>query len=74
MREGKWKLHLHKKSEPELYDLSIDPTESHSLASEHPNVLQSMIEKLKSWSAELPQTYVKEEKLEIKKKSKKKKA
>lgn len=65
MRQGKWKLHLGKKGEIELYDLSIDPSESKNVASENPKVLTTMKKQLEEWAAGLPQEY---EKLEKKKK------
>lgn len=61
MREGKWKLHLGSRrgGEIELYDLSVDPSESRNVAKEHPEVLAGMTAKLKTWVAELPEEYEK---------------
>lgn len=70
MRDGKWKLHFGKNNVVELYDLSVDPSESKNVASKYPKVAADLTNKLKAWKAELPEDY---EKLEKKKKSKKKK-
>ena len=63
MREGNWKLHLpnKRKSEPELYDLSADPSESRNLADANPAVLAAMRKKAAAWIAQLPEDYVKGE-------------
>lgn len=59
MREGNWKLHLPRKQrgEPELYDLSIDPSESHNVAEQHPDVVKTLSRKVKAWAATLPTEY-----------------
>lgn len=61
MRVGKWKLHLPRKQrgEPELYDLSIDPSESKNVAAENPDVATHLRKKLRAWVAELPTQYEK---------------
>ena len=61
MRDGNWKLHLPRKQRgaPELYDLSVDPSESHNIADEHPDAVKQLSKKLKAWSATLPTEYVK---------------
>ena len=61
MREGKWKLHLESRKgrEIELYDLSVDETESQNVAEEHPEVAARMTAKLEAWVAELPEQYEK---------------
>ena len=60
IREGKWKLHqANRKKEAELYDLSVDPSESRNLAEEHPEVVRKLNVKLTSWTAELPENYEK---------------
>ena len=61
IRNGKWKLHLNRKREGklELYDLSVDPSESNSVAEEHPDVVASLRKNLRSWVAELPAQYEK---------------
>ncbi|XZE56564.1 sulfatase family protein [Planctomycetaceae bacterium SH139] len=61
MREGNWKLHLPRKQrgEPELYDLSIDPSESHNVAEQHPDVVKTLSRKVKAWAATLPTEYSK---------------
>jgi len=61
MREGKWKLHLRSRNrtEIELYDLSVDPSESQNVAEKHPDVAARMTAKLEAWVAELPDEYEK---------------
>ena len=61
MREGKWKLHLPRKQrgDPELYDLSIDPSESNNVAAQHPDVVKARSGKVKAWVAALPTDYSK---------------
>ena len=63
MPEGKWKLHLRSRErrEIELYDLSVDPSESQNVAEEHPDVVARMTAKLEAWVAELPDEYEKAE-------------
>lgn len=64
MRDGKWKLHLPRKQrgKPELYDLSIDPSESNNIAEAHPKVVDRLGKLLRTWAAELPDDYEKTEK------------
>jgi N-acetylgalactosamine-6-sulfatase len=61
MREGKWKLHAgsRRAGETELYDLSVDPSESRNVAEAHPEVVAGMTAKLEAWVAELPEQYEK---------------
>ena len=61
MREGKWKLHLTRKQrgDPELYDLSIDPSESNNVAGQNPDVVKALSRKIKAWGATLPREYSK---------------
>ena len=61
MRDGKWKLHLPRKQrgEPELYDLSIDPSESNNVAAQNPDVVKALSRKVKAWVATLPREYSK---------------
>ena len=61
MREENWKLHQNRgrDSVVELYDLSIDLSESNNVADEHPDVVASLRKKLNAWVAELPQQYEK---------------
>ena len=63
MREGKWKLHLPRKQRgvPELYDLSLDPSESNNIADQHPRVVNRLSQQLSDWVAELPPAYEKGE-------------
>ncbi|MHC4880371.1 MAG: sulfatase family protein [Planctomycetota bacterium] len=61
MRTGKWKLQLprRQRGEPELYDLSADPSESLNVADEHPDVVARLRKTLRVWVAELPDEYEK---------------
>ena len=61
MRVGKWKLPLPRKQrgEPELYDLSVDPSESNNIAAAHPEVVGRLRKLLQAWVAELPANYAK---------------
>lgn len=61
MRVGKWKLHLPRKQrgEPELYDLSLDPSEGNNVAEAHPKVVDRLGKSLQAWVAELPTKYEK---------------
>lgn len=36
-----------------LYDIVADPAENHDLAAEHPEILQSMIDRYEAWMAEM---------------------
>ena len=64
MRDGKWKLHSprKKRGEIELYDLSMDPSESSNLAERHPDVVTRLAKTLRRWVAELPEEYEKSDK------------
>lgn len=61
MRDGKWKLHLPRKQRgtPELYDLSVDPSESNNVANANPEQLKRLTQQLRRWNAELPADYEK---------------
>jgi N-acetylgalactosamine-6-sulfatase len=61
IREGRWKLHLPRKprGEVELYDLSVDPSESSNIAEQRPNIVARLERKLRTWVAELPDQYEK---------------
>ncbi|MGB7329358.1 MAG: sulfatase-like hydrolase/transferase [Rubripirellula sp.] len=61
MRDGKWKLHLPRKQRgaPDLYDLSIDPSESNNVAAQHPVIVKQLSAKVKAWVATLPTKYTK---------------
>lgn len=63
MREGRWKLHLNRRRGKaiELYDLSVDPSESKNVAEQHPKVVANLTAKVKAWMAELPREYVKKD-------------
>lgn len=61
IRDGKWKLHLPRKQRgtPELYDLSVDPSESNNVAEANPEQLKRLTRQLRTWNAELPAAYEK---------------
>lgn len=56
MRDGKWKFHanLRKNVGVELYDLSVDPSESENVAKQHPEIVADLEAKMKAWLNELP--------------------
>ncbi len=64
MRDGRWKFHLnHRRGEAsELYDLASDPRESVNVAAQHPDMVATLSEKLRSWEDELPNQYEKKRK------------
>ncbi len=58
IREGKWKLHGEtRKAKQELYDLSVDPSESENLVARHPKIAKQLQRKLDKWIGELPKAY-----------------
>jgi arylsulfatase A-like enzyme len=61
MRVDDWKLHLNVRrgEKVELYNLAIDPSESHNVAAEHPDVTKRLSKTLRAWVAELPKQYAK---------------
>ncbi|MCA9426977.1 MAG: sulfatase-like hydrolase/transferase [Candidatus Omnitrophica bacterium] len=58
LRSGNWKLHLGDRErqleDPTLYDLATDPGESHSLATERPEVVEALTKKAKEIESDLP--------------------
>ncbi|MCA9135241.1 MAG: arylsulfatase [Planctomycetales bacterium] len=51
VRKGDWKLAWDKHEKTwELYDLSIDRTEAHDLASQHPDLVDSLVDKWNAWA------------------------
>ncbi|MCA8997555.1 MAG: family 43 glycosylhydrolase, partial [Planctomycetaceae bacterium] len=56
VRDGRWKyLVNYDGSDPQLYDLNQDPTESTNLTKQHPEVVSRLHEKVIDWNADLPQ-------------------
>lgn len=56
-RQGKWKL-IHNRrgtesAQPELYDLSQDVSEKHNVAADNPEVVQTLVGKMKAWESEM---------------------
>ena len=64
IRAGKWKLHLNRRrdQEHELYDLSVDPSESNNVAEKHPEVVARLGKQVHAWVSELPSRYEKSDK------------
>ena len=55
VRHGKWKyLVNHDGSNPQLYDLTVDPSESNNLAAKHPEVVARLDQALREWNAGMP--------------------
>jgi arylsulfatase A-like enzyme len=55
MRQGDWKLLLMRDgTNPQLYDLLSDPSESRNLAAKHPEIVGRMSQPLLTWSQSLP--------------------
>ncbi|MCB9921736.1 MAG: sulfatase-like hydrolase/transferase [Planctomycetaceae bacterium] len=65
IREGKWKLHLgqRRKAGSELYDLSVDPSESNNIADKYTEVVCRLRKELDTWVATLPSEYEKSDKV-----------
>lgn len=64
IRDGKWKMHLGRNRDHgvELFDLSVDVSESEDVAAQHPDVVKVLQKKLRAWMAELPREYQKGDK------------
>ncbi len=58
IRHDNWKLVSHTGNQPqwELYNLDLDPTELHDLATQHPDMVQSMAAKWQTWYNSTTQT------------------
>jgi N-acetylgalactosamine-6-sulfatase len=61
IRDGKWKLFAptRKKGEIELFDILADPAEARNIASQNPDIVKSLKEKIAKWNATLPNEYTK---------------
>jgi arylsulfatase A-like enzyme len=62
IRVGKWKLfHPIRKNagEFELYDIEADPGESQNLGEQEPEIMRTLVTRLESWVATLPNEYLK---------------
>ena len=60
IRDGNYKAFIPQRKnggELELYNVSTDITESHNLATEQPNILQTLKTKAESWAKTLPTEY-----------------
>ena len=55
MREHDWKLLINpERDRVELYNIPYDPTELENLSSDHPDIVESMAERLLQWQDTLP--------------------
>jgi arylsulfatase A-like enzyme len=55
VRAGKWKFHCeYDGSEPELYDINADRSESNNVASEYPSVVAELTKALIEWHESMP--------------------
>ncbi len=56
MREGQWKLLCeYDGADAMLFDLSVDPEESHDVAADHPELVERMTRQVVRWHASMPQ-------------------
>jgi arylsulfatase A-like enzyme/GH43 family beta-xylosidase len=55
VRDGKWKFLVnYDGSQPQLYDLAADPSESANLAEAHPEIVRHLHTAVTAWNAKLP--------------------
>lgn len=55
IRDGRWKLFAKPDgSDPELYDIPVDPAEKNNVADQNPNVVEKLLPKLLEWRKTLP--------------------
>ncbi len=55
VRQGKWKLYLdYDGGHVQLYDLSVDISETRNIADNHPDLVQRLTTAVLDWNAELP--------------------
>ncbi len=55
VRQGKWKLYLdYDGGHVQLYDLSVDISETRNIANNHPDLVQRLTTAVLDWNAELP--------------------
>lgn len=62
VRDGQWKLldpNRRRGGAVELYDISKDPAERHNRATDKPEIVKALSDKLKAWNATLPTEYIK---------------
>lgn len=52
VRQGPWKLIFTDATEPMLYHIPADPSETNDLAAEHPDVVEKLMAAYESWHAE----------------------
>lgn len=55
VRDGRWKyLVNYDGSDPQLYDLQADPTESNNVGDQNADIVKRLHQELQTWNAELP--------------------
>ncbi|MCB1063191.1 MAG: sulfatase-like hydrolase/transferase [Verrucomicrobiae bacterium] len=55
VRDGKWKFLInYDGSDPQLYDLNVDASESKNLAKDHPEVVNRLSKAITAWNSPLP--------------------
>ena len=76
MRERNWKFHLNPRggTGTSLYDLANDPSESNNVIANHPDVLKRLRTRLRTWMAELPTSYEKNDNKKDRKNNRQRKA
>ena len=61
LRDGRWKLHVAHRNKtldtPELYDLETDPSETTSVSSQYPDVVQRLLAWLETYQADIPKVW-----------------
>ncbi|MBD3266183.1 sulfatase-like hydrolase/transferase [bacterium] len=62
MRDGKWKIHLRKNGQAELYDLQTDVEERYNLAEPRKDIVAKLKGKIDAWESTLPNEYLKKRK------------
>ena len=61
IRDGRWKLHVANRDRPldppELYDIERDPTETHNLHEQHPEVVARLRTALDEMQKQVPKVW-----------------
>lgn len=58
IRDGKWKMHLHKNGNAELYDIENDIEERTNVADRYPDIVSKLKKKIDAWEETLPKQYM----------------
>jgi hypothetical protein len=56
---AKFRPAIKSRGEPELYDVTADPSEEHNVAQQNPNIVQLLSARLEAWKTTLPKSYSK---------------